>query len=379
MGVLNGVRSQTSEFVEILETLTQQTNLRALTLLVWAEVLPVMELLRPTRAWCPTCYSEWRAQGQIIYEPLLWTFGIVTICSRHQRRLRVHCPASACQRSLPWLASYARPGHCPYCQQWLGVPKIGRPTKQERLNEEEAIWQLWIAQAVGELLAHSASLSVPPPRDRISKTLLGCIQQITNGKQDDFAQLLGINSQKFRTWTSGQVIPVFPELLQLCYQLGSAPLAFLTAEEVVIELDRIGYSMEPKWLIRKLRPSRKHLRPEKLRQDLQAIVIAQEEPPPSLREVAQRLGHSIPALRSNCPDLCEIIVAQYTQHIQAQKQHRLETRAQEIREAALSFRRTGIYPSQERIVALLARPALFKDAEMRAAWYQAAEELGFSM
>lgn len=377
-GALNGVGSQASECVQALETVTQRTNLQALTFLAWAEVLPVQGLLRPTRAWCPACYHEWRTQGQIIYEPLLWTVGIVTVCVRHQRRLQVQCSARACQRSLPWLASHPRPGYCPYCQQWLGGSKTGRPKKQEQLNEEEAAWQFWIAQAVGELLAHSASLSVPPPRDRITKTLLSCIQQVTNGKKDAFAQLLGINMGKFLTWTRGHGIPVFPELLQLCYRLGSTTLAFLTAEEVVIDLDRIGYAMEPKWLTHKLRPPRKRLHPKALREDLQAIIIAQEYPPPSLQAVAKRLGHSIPSLRRNCPDLCEVIVARSTEYIQAQKQHRLETRTQEIREAVLSLQRAGIYPSQLRVVALLARPALFKNAEMRAAWYQAVEELGFS-
>src|SRR5262249_23120560 len=158
------------------------------------------------------------------------------------QRLQVQCPASACQRSLPWLTSYACPGYCPYCQQWLGGPKNCRSKKQEQLNEEEAAWQFWVTKAVGELLANSASMSSPPPRDRISKTLLSCIRQVTNGKRDTFSRLLGINMEKFRTWTRGKTIPVFPELLQLCHRLGSTPLVFLTAEEVEIDLDRVVYA-----------------------------------------------------------------------------------------------------------------------------------------
>ena len=378
-GALNGVGSQASEWVQVLETLTLRTDLRALTLLVWAEALPAKELLRPTRAWCPTCYHEWRTRGQVIYEPLLWTLGVVTACARHRWRLRAQCPASACQRSIPWLASHARPGYCPSCQEWLGETKTHRPTKQERLSEEETAWQSWVAQAVGELLAHNGALSKPPQRERVTKTLFDCIQQVTNGKKTTFARLLGLNWEKFRTWARGTAIPVFPELLQLCYRLGSTPLAFLTAEEMVIDLDRLVRPTEPEWLTRQLRPPRKRLRPETLRQDLQAIITAQEELPPSLQEVAQRLGHSVPALRRNCPDLCEALVRRYTVYIQAQKQQRLETRAKEIREAVLSLQSAGVYPSQERVAALLARPAFFLDPEARDVWHQVLDELGFSL
>ena len=377
-GALNGVGSQASEWVRALADLTQRTDLRALTLLAWAEVLPAKELLRPTRAWCPACYHEWRTQGQVIYEPLLWTLGVVTTCAQHRRRLQEQCPAPACQRSIPWLASNARPGYCPFCQQWLGGPKTRRPAKQERLSAEEAVWHSWITQAVGKLLVRNAALSAPPPRERVTKTLVACIQQVTNGKKTIFARRLGLNWEQFRAWTRGTAIPVFPELLQLCYRLGTTPLAFLTAEEVVIDLNHIVYSAEPEWLTRELRPPRKRLRPEMLRQDLQAIITAQEAPPPTLREVAERLGHSVPALRRNCPDLCEAMVTRYTEYIQTQKQRRLEARAREIKEAVLSLQRAGVYPSQERVAALLARQAFFLDPEARAAWRRAMEELGFS-
>jgi AraC-like DNA-binding protein len=377
-GALNGIGSQAGEWVEALEDVTQRTDVQALTLLIWAEVLPAKELLRSTRAWCPVCYQEWRIQGQVIYEPLLWALGVVTACARHRRRLQVQCPMPACRRSIPWLASHARPGYCPSCQEWLGEAKTHRPTKQERLSEEETAWQSWIAQGVGELLAHNAALSMAPPRERITKTLLACIQQITNGKKTTFARLLGFNWDQFRAWTRGTAIPVFPELLQLCYRLGTTPLAFLTAEEVVIDLHRIVRPAEPEWLTRELRPPRKRLHPEKLRQDLQTIITAQENPPPSLRKVAEQLGHSVPALRRHCPDLCEALVRRYTEYIQAEMQQRLEARAQEIKEAALSLQSAGVYPSQERVAAQLARPALFLDPEARDVWQQVLEELGFS-
>jgi hypothetical protein len=63
--------------VEMLEGLTLRNDLRFLTLLFWADVLPKRGLLRRTRARCPACAQQWRTKGQTVYEPLLWTLQAV--------------------------------------------------------------------------------------------------------------------------------------------------------------------------------------------------------------------------------------------------------------------------------------------------------------
>src|SRR5437773_2524247 len=73
-----------------LETLTLRTDLRALTLLALAELLPPRRLTRQTLAWCPLCYEQLQAREQILYDPLLWVFQEITICTQHYVRLRTY-------------------------------------------------------------------------------------------------------------------------------------------------------------------------------------------------------------------------------------------------------------------------------------------------
>ncbi len=63
---LNGTPSLARKMVRGLESLTGRHDLRFLTLLTWAEVLPVHLLQKNTRAWCPACFQDWRESGRVI-------------------------------------------------------------------------------------------------------------------------------------------------------------------------------------------------------------------------------------------------------------------------------------------------------------------------
>src|SRR5258707_12014982 len=70
--LLNATGPRALYAVGALEKLTGRTDLHALTLLIWAEVLPLRGLIRLTKAWCSACYEEWRVASRDIYDPLLW-------------------------------------------------------------------------------------------------------------------------------------------------------------------------------------------------------------------------------------------------------------------------------------------------------------------
>lgn len=56
--VLNGVSPITAQWVQVLQTLTSNDNLRFLTMLTWSELIGVNNLLRRKKAWCPRCFQE---------------------------------------------------------------------------------------------------------------------------------------------------------------------------------------------------------------------------------------------------------------------------------------------------------------------------------
>lgn len=87
---VNGVTDRAESWAQALEAATARRDLRYLTLLPLRRVLPE-ELFRRRRAWCSVCYDQWRADGRIIYEPLIWAIETSSLppCPRPTARLRL--------------------------------------------------------------------------------------------------------------------------------------------------------------------------------------------------------------------------------------------------------------------------------------------------
>src|SRR5579872_69921 len=125
---INGVNESARNWVSALERFTLRDNLQLLTLLPFASLLATPFLIRQERAWCPRCYESQTAQGQDVYEQLVWCLQSVEVCPLHKTPLETSCPA--CHRRLRPLCAVSRPGFCSRCHQWLGFP---RPSTQETL------------------------------------------------------------------------------------------------------------------------------------------------------------------------------------------------------------------------------------------------------
>lgn len=83
---INGVTDRATKWVHALETATSRRDLRCLTLLPFRNAIPE-NLFHRHRAWCSPCFEQWRANGQTVYEPLLWAFKVSSHCRVHQQPL----------------------------------------------------------------------------------------------------------------------------------------------------------------------------------------------------------------------------------------------------------------------------------------------------
>jgi AraC-like DNA-binding protein len=90
--ILNGVGDCPRAWVRILENLTGEGSLHVMTMLPWARLLSYRHLLRENRRWCPRCFETWRGNCLPLYEPLLWSLQAATVCPLHAGRLEEHCP-----------------------------------------------------------------------------------------------------------------------------------------------------------------------------------------------------------------------------------------------------------------------------------------------
>lgn len=253
---INSTGVTAANCVRALETLTGSSALRFLTMLTWAAVLPPRELIRRFRAWCPACYQHWYDAGQVVYDPLLWSIEVVTICPLHQQLLQSHCPH--CHASLTALSYHSRPGYCSKCRQWLGssasstystsnltiqaniddslaavgenlvkpgpllLESLCRSTPEwcdegpgfigsnetagdvQRRENDDQQWHKWVAKMVGELLASAPNLLTPPVRKKVALALSTCINQITDGNVFAFSRVLRVSGPLVWHWRAGK-------------------------------------------------------------------------------------------------------------------------------------------------------------------------------
>lgn len=140
------------QYVEGLEPLTLQKNLRSLTIPSWSERTSGrsenVEFARRFRAWCPECLHGWRDSNQQIYEPLIWSVAAVTVCPVHRQPLRSYCPH--CRMTQLPISGRMQVGRCVHCQNWLNIlPQ--NPSETELSITSEIDWHFWVAERVVEI------------------------------------------------------------------------------------------------------------------------------------------------------------------------------------------------------------------------------------
>ena len=357
--VLNGTCSLARRMVHALERKTGRRDLRFLTLLTWSDVLPVHQLQKRTRAWCPGCYQDWRDRGQAIYDPLLWTLTPVTVCARHNRPLRTICPFPNCRRPSPWLGlGYrSRPGHCAHCGGWLGNPGAESGTPEEKLVMNGAVRShAWIFDALGELIAATPSLPRRPHRDDLLKGIetafrLAALRKITINR-GSWTRYFGLASGTASVWCPGQMPPSLWCLLEVCREMGISPLLLMRGE--IDEDDTDAAAPEPPADIGLERPPIQHTRidPVVIRRALGAV-LASDAPPPSMRLVADRLGQTLVDLHHYFPELYRAIASRHRSYEEARDARTRRRMRETVRDAAIALTHRGLYPSASHIADLL--------------------------
>jgi DNA-binding XRE family transcriptional regulator len=301
---INGLINMAANWVSALESLTLRNDLRFLTMLTWAEVLPAVGLTRQGKAWCPACFEEWQVTEQPIYDPLLWTLQVVNVCPYHRQYLQLKCPYCS-QDNIPLLTWRSRPGYCPKCEQWLGIP-LKSAIDNETL-EGELEWKIWVAETTGDLLTAAPSLSSIPKKENIARALSACADKVTSGNMAAFARAIGVPKNTMHLWCNGNSIPKLNMYLRICYSLGLKLSTLFNSASLISEVAEIKHCSPP--IIKKPKSNSRPFPKEQIFQSLNVALVSNENPPPAMIEVAQRLGYDIRTIRNHFPDLCERISA----------------------------------------------------------------------
>lgn len=226
--LVNGPTNCASWWVHRLGSLTRQNDMKMLTMLPWRSVLTHRDLLRPSRAWCPACFSLWREQDVPLYEPLLWAFKAVNVCPLHHIALSHRCPHQSCHQPAPLISPLSRPGRCGICQGWLGNDVAARSGRILPSAAQADPRQLWTAKAIGEMLMVAPSMAESPSQDVLGKTT-GCYAHVV--AQDNLAhlaRLTAVPAATLRHWCKTRRKARLDTILKFCHALNTTPLRVLT-------------------------------------------------------------------------------------------------------------------------------------------------------
>lgn len=429
---LNGTGAWVISTIQALESLTLQNNLCFLTMLHWAEVIPQRSLLRSVRAWCPICYQNWYTTEQTIYEPLLWTLNAITICPHHHQPLCTYCPY--CQQNNRLLAWRSRPGYCSKCQEWLGILSNAELPEKLSLTENELKWQTWVIKNLGDLIAVAPRFSAPP-KEKIAKNLAAYVHALADDNISAFARQIGINRTQAERWCTGNTQPTIDILLQICFHLKTSLVDFLIQDLINIDFDtinkvnnyqqksntrstsrqinnsgevqqaletaltenpppsiievakRLGYKRSTVLYYHSsdlcYAITQRHIEYEKsqrlqrIQHLLQDVLESKDYPPPSMQKVAESVGISFHALKRNFPELCRAISAQYASYRREQRTKRVDKVSQEVRQIALKLHAEGVEPTASRISVYMTKPGSILQKEAIAAVREVRSELGW--
>lgn len=347
----------THTLVKVLGELTFRPDIHLLTLMCWKDVLSPLELIHPSRRWCPQCYADQKRTGQPLFDPLVWSLQPVAICVQHRCWLQSRCPH--CQHLQPPLASRTSLDCCSHCEQALDTS-----ISHVDLADSPDIWQQhsWLCDAMSSLLVAQTKLSNSPIMDTVQHNLSVCTQHY--GSLNAFAAAIQMWRPMLASWQHRQVRPSLNCLLRLCRALHTTPAVFLSG---VIEI-KDGIPVADIFI----KPRSYHCwDPPFLETELKQALWS--NPPLPLRAVSRKLQCGVDRLAILFPGLCKEISARYLAYVKTQGQLRRQQKIDQVRQIVIDLHIQGSYPGMHAVCAALGTTRL--TPELQQVWHQTRKEL----
>lgn len=368
---LNGTGVATKPWTLVLSHLTSREDLPFLTLPFWVGDLSPRWQLRETPAWCPSCISDWRANGRPLYQPLHWMMRMVTLCPRHQTPLIDQC--SRCQkRQLIFAPSKTRPGECTSCGHELGTP-VNTLSTQE-VSSEHYAWQEWVWRILQELQVSMRTDGLVPWEAFFRHLAISLREQKGHSR---LAQVTGIDRTVLYRWVdpTDAYSPTLEAILKLCYVCRVTPFQVMNGQ-----LNQLQQTLQAGTERRSPLPHRQNRRfdREQCRVALQAALNSDNEPQ-ALRQIAHQLGfEDAHQLVYHFPEECKLVIQHAKAYRQQRKVQRLTQVREQVRQAVLFVHAQGFYPSHRKLRDLLPG-ALMRLSEAKEAWRVVMQELGYEL
>jgi hypothetical protein len=164
-----------------------------------------------------------------------------------------------------------------------------------------------------------------------------------------------------KNWCQGKRIPEMDMLLRLCYRLD------LSLCKVLFQEGEMPHPSLEDPVPEALFPSRKRTAIDKMHvsQVLEQAADEFENPPPSLKEVGERLGYQPTTLYKINRAACHAIADRYAGYRRELREKRLHGYREEIRQIALRLKAEQMAFTRRHISRYLTQPAILRDPKVR--------------
>ncbi|MGF6973624.1 hypothetical protein QFZ94_002051 [Paraburkholderia sp. JPY465] len=198
---INGAADCARNWVSVVSELVGRTDIEGLTLLPFADFVRFGggAHLHARRMWCRRCLQEDLVLGQLPYERLLWSLRQVVVCPLHGSFLDCICPH--CGRSQTnELARDCLPGHCGFCQHFLGDERTDDVVESEGVASE---YQLWVARDFGNLLDMNPDQIEGASHENVRLMMRLAIAKACRGRPQVFSENLRFGCETVKNWVGG--------------------------------------------------------------------------------------------------------------------------------------------------------------------------------
>ena len=185
------------------------------------------------KRWCPACFEEQRATTGLVYEPLLWRFGLVDRCPVHCSRLIGACPV--CGSRQPTVTQKVPFGHCERCGHLLCEGLDADRVAPSSLDPVET-WSLWEAVALSRVLAWTSAREDGAPSvsttgvERLLRHALETAPSSSGRSVSGLKALLGAPGHDLFGQLALGGCPTLKVVLDASMQLGVAPVRVFNGE-----------------------------------------------------------------------------------------------------------------------------------------------------
>ncbi|REE81564.1 TetR family transcriptional regulator [Paenibacillus taihuensis] len=343
--MINGNARAAEQFSTMMSNLTGVAEFTDFTLHRFRMIIPQRGLLKRHKTWCGDCYREMKqSQTGIVFEPLIWQIGVVSICNEHNRVLMDRCPE--CNKTSLVLDRRSIPGHCPHCKAWLG-----RHSGLSAENDYEAKMR---AAMIKRLLENK----VPLKRSGIASSLSRIIVS-NDTNSTELARRLDVPKTTFWTWTNGRNLPSLIEVIRICNKFGIDIVDFYqglpNGEHLPVIFKKRKKKTNLKLTTRPLYV---------VKQMAKSIVADNTNGHMHVQAMADALSCNKKTLYNHFPALCKAQSIKRQRFLNKQKEERIDRLRYEIDDAFNEVTRFE-RPTKRRLEGRLGRPCVFREREIK--------------